>query len=65
MTARALDGDRERCIDAGMDDLVSKPMRRQQLTDVLRRWISSHTLVHAQRSVAPAAETAAPRRRSA
>jgi CheY-like chemotaxis protein len=66
MTAQAMDGDRERCIDAGMDDFISKPMRHQQLTDTLRRWIPSHTLADAQRSVAlPAAESAAPRRRSA
>jgi len=64
MTAQAMDGDRERCIDAGMDDFISKPMRHQHLADTLRRWIPSNT--RAPRSVAPpSAASSAPRRRSA
>ena len=39
MTAHAMAGDRERCLDAGMDDYITKPMRSQTLVDVLRRWI--------------------------
>jgi CheY-like chemotaxis protein len=35
MTAHALKGDRERCIEAGMDDYVSKPIRSKQLSAVL------------------------------
>jgi CheY-like chemotaxis protein len=41
MTAHAMTGDRERCIAAGMDDYVTKPVRSQTLTDVLERWISA------------------------
>ncbi len=37
MTAHALDGDRERYLEAGMDDYVSKPIRVQQLVEALRR----------------------------
>ena len=37
MTAQAMDGDRERCLEAGMDDYVAKPIRRRALFEVLSR----------------------------
>jgi protein-histidine pros-kinase len=41
MTAHAMKGDRERCLEAGMDAYVAKPIRAQQvfetIAEVLRR----------------------------
>jgi PAS domain S-box-containing protein len=37
MTAHAMQGDRERCIAAGMDDYLSKPLKAQQLIDLLQK----------------------------
>jgi PAS domain S-box-containing protein len=43
MTAHTMDGDRERCLQAGMDDYITKPMRLQVLADTLRRWLPIQT----------------------
>jgi signal transduction histidine kinase/CheY-like chemotaxis protein/HPt (histidine-containing phosphotransfer) domain-containing protein len=40
MTANAMQGDKERALEEGMDDYVSKPVKLEQLNEVLERWLS-------------------------
>ena len=40
LTANAMEGDRERCLDGGMDDYVSKPVALEKLQSVIERWLN-------------------------
>ena len=39
MTASAMKGDREMCVEAGMDDYITKPIRRELVFEVIERWV--------------------------
>jgi CheY-like chemotaxis protein/HPt (histidine-containing phosphotransfer) domain-containing protein len=44
VTARALADDRERCLEAGMDDLIAKPMKGQDLVEIIDRLVARHPI---------------------
>jgi signal transduction histidine kinase/DNA-binding response OmpR family regulator len=46
MTAHALKGDREKCIDAGMNDYIAKPIHPKKLYDVIEKWVNESEGVH-------------------
>ena len=54
MTAYAMRGDRERCLEAGMDDYISKPITADALADTLRKWLSGEELRDNVPDAAPA-----------
>ncbi|MHC1726129.1 MAG: response regulator [Syntrophobacteraceae bacterium] len=39
ITAHAMEGDRQSCLNAGMDDYLSKPFNRSQLKEIMQRWL--------------------------
>jgi CheY-like chemotaxis protein len=45
VTAGAFEGDQQRCLAAGMDDYISKPIKLIELENVLNKWVSADSAI--------------------
>jgi CheY-like chemotaxis protein len=52
VTANAIVGERERCLNAGMDDYLSKPFQAEQLVAVVMKWIAIRQVVKSRAATA-------------
>ena len=44
MTANAMQGDREECLAAGMDDYIAKPIKKEKLAEALVHWATNRKI---------------------
>jgi len=65
LTANALLGDAQLCLDSGMDDHLAKPYTRQQLRNILVRWLPAHLVTQAEPDSSSEAKPAASSRSDA
>jgi two-component system, sensor histidine kinase and response regulator len=39
LTAHAMKGEKERCLDSGMNDYITKPIKRETVFEKIRKWV--------------------------
>ncbi len=60
VTANAMRGDRQRCLDGGMDDYLAKPVTRAGLYDIVQRWVPPALVARLTPVAAPVIAAAPP-----
>ncbi len=48
MTAHAMKGDREKCLNVGMDDYIAKPISQKALADMVEKWLRAENRPHSK-----------------
>lgn len=59
LTANAIKGETEKCIEAGMNDYIAKPFREEEFLKKIAYWLKTEIMIHDERNATPAGNNAA------